>query len=81
MNRIFIKKHIVPLSILCFVMMYTILVTLKPSFLYNRDGTFREFGLGRSKNTIIPIWLMAIVLAVLSYVGLLYYIALPRILR
>ena len=81
MNRIFIKKHIVPLSILCFVMMYTILVTLKPSFLYNRDGTFREFGLGRSKNTIIPIWLMAIVLAVLSYVGLLYYIAIPRIFR
>ncbi len=81
MNRIFIKKHIVPLSIVCFIMMYTILVMMKPSFLYNRDGTFREFGLARSKNTIIPIWLMAIVLAVLSYVGLLYYIALPRIIR
>ena len=76
MNRIFIKKHIVPLSIVCFIMMYTILVMMKPSFLYNRDGTFREFGLARSKNTIIPIWLMAIVLAcvILCWTLVLYCI-------
>lgn len=81
MNRIFIKKHIVPLSIVCFLIIYGIMITTKPSFLYNRDGSLREFGMGRTKNTIIPIWLMSIFLAVLCYISLLYYIALPRILR
>ena len=81
MNRIFIKKHIVPLSVVCFLIIYGIMIIMKPSFLYNRDGSLREFGMGRTKNTIIPIWLMSIFIAVLSYIGLMYYIALPRILR
>jgi hypothetical protein len=49
-----------------------------PSFLYNEDGSLREFGIGYSSKTILPIWLLAIILGILSYVTV-YYISLPAV--
>jgi hypothetical protein len=52
---------------------------IKPSFLYNINGTLRDFGLGYEKKTILPAWLITFVLAILSYLAVLYYLAAPKI--
>ena len=38
-----------------------------PHFLYNEDGSLRQFGIGYKKKTVIPNWLVALVLAIFSY--------------
>jgi hypothetical protein len=49
-----------------------------PSFIYNQDGSLREFGIGYSSKTVLPIWLIAIVLGILSYVAV-YYVSRPAV--
>ena len=48
---------------------------LKPKFLYKNDGSIREFGIGTKNKTILPIWLLSIVLGILCYLFVIYYIA------
>lgn len=72
MYRSFIKKHIISLSILLFILGFYLLQQLAPSFLYKKNGHIRQFGIGYKKKTIIPIWLVALVLAILSYVTIRY---------
>lgn len=79
MNRIFIRKHIVTISILLFVAIFLIISAIKPNFLYNKDGTLREFGLGYRNKTVIPMWSVVIILATLSYLGVMYYLVYPKI--
>jgi hypothetical protein len=73
MNKLFIHKHITTLSILLFLVIYIIINRMKPSFLYNNDGSLREFGLGLKRKTVIPVWIMSIFLSILSYFLLMYY--------
>ncbi len=79
MNRNFIRKNIISISIVIFVILYTLIIAIKPGFLYNNDGTLREFGLGFRKKTVIPVWLLSIILAIVSYFSVLYYIAVPKL--
>jgi len=67
--KIYMDFH-TSLSILLFVFLYAILNYVKPSFLFEPDGSIREFGIGREKKTIIPVWLMVLILAFLSYLGI-----------
>ena len=73
MNKQFINKHITTLSIILFLIFFVSLNVMKPHFLVNKDGSLREFGLGFKKKTIIPVWIMAIFLSILSYFMLMYY--------
>ncbi len=77
--RNFIKKHIISFSILIFIFVYLIINHLQPSFLYTKDGNLRPFGLGYKNKTVLPLWLISIVIAILSYVMVLYWLALPKI--
>ena len=79
MNRIFIRKHINSIAILIFLLLFFSLNFCKPSFLYNEDGSFREFGIGYSKKTVIPIWLIAIIFGIFSYLGVLYFLTYPKL--
>ena len=56
-------------SIILFVIMISIIQYIKPACLYNQNGSFKVFGLGYRNKTIVPIWLVVLVLAILSYVG------------
>jgi hypothetical protein len=47
---------------------------MKPDFLYNKDGSIREFGVGYKNKTIFPVWLLSIVLGILCYVTILAYV-------
>ena len=77
--RNFIKKNIISFSVIVFVLVYVIIIKLKPNFLYTRDGTLRSFGLGYKNKTIIPLWLDAIIISILSYIVILYWLTFPSI--
>ncbi len=73
-----IRNNLAGTAILLYVVVFMLIQYANPSFLYNEDGSLREFGIGYSSKTIIPIWLLAIILGILSYVTV-YYISLPAV--
>jgi lysylphosphatidylglycerol synthetase-like protein (DUF2156 family) len=46
-----------------------VLLVIKPQFMFQEDGRWKEFGIGRdqSRFTYMPLWLFAILWAVVSY--------------
>jgi hypothetical protein len=38
------------------------------------DGSFREFGVGYKNKTVIPIWVVSIIIAILCYLAISYYL-------
>ena len=73
------QKNTTIVSILVFLVIFVTIQTFKPKFLYNNDGSIREFGIGYKNKTILPIWLLSIVLGILSYVFVLYYLSRPSL--
>lgn len=59
-------------SICIFLVLIFIIHWTKPRLLYNENGGFRQFGIGYKQKTVIPIWIVAIVLAILSYLLVFY---------
>ena len=80
MLRTFTRNNTTLVSIVIFLVIFGIVQLLKPSFLYNNDGSLREFGVGYKNRTILPLWLFSIVLGILTYVLVLYYLTYPRIM-
>ncbi len=78
MNRLFIRRNATSVAIFVFVVLFCIVQTVEPAFLYNRDGSLREFGLGSYNKTIIPLWLVSLILAIFSYLFVLYYLTYPK---
>lgn len=74
-----LRTHITTISIVIFFMVYCYLNYLKPAFLYNKNGTLREFGVGFKKKTVVPLWLITIFIAIMSYFSVLYYIESPHV--
>lgn len=74
MFKQFIRKNVPLVSIILFIIIFGVIQMMKPSFLYNPDGSLREFGIGYKNKTILPVWLLSIVLGILSYVLVLFYI-------
>jgi len=70
-----IRNNLAGAAIVLYVVVFMSVQYMNPSFLYNEDGSLREFGIGYSSKTILPIWLVAILLGILSYVTV-YYISL-----
>ena len=69
-----IRENLPLVSIIIFVILFAIIQMYKPAFLYNTDGSLREFGVGYRNNTILPMWLLSIVLGILIYISLMYYV-------
>lgn len=80
MNRNYIKEHIPLVSIGLFLFIFIALQMIKPSFLYNRNGSIREFGIGYKNKTIFPLWLMSLVLGILCYLAVMYYVTYPKLM-
>lgn len=55
---------------LLYLMGISAVLILKPELMFSKDGTWKEFGLGRNKHkyTWMPFWLFAIMWAIISYV-------------
>lgn len=74
MYKTYIRENITLVSIFLFVIIFGIIQLMKPACFYNRDGSIREFGIGYRNKTILPIWLLSLVLGILCYLAVLYYI-------
>ncbi len=72
MLKIFTKNNTTLVSIILFLVIFSIIQIIKPSFLYNNNGSLREFGVGYKNKTILPLWLFSIVLGILTYVLVSY---------
>ncbi len=61
------KNNGILTSIILFFFFFLITIYSKPGFIFNRDGTLKNFGLGLNTNSVISIEIIVIVLAILSY--------------
>ena len=74
MVKTVVRKHVVSISILIYISIYMLIMYLKPGFLFQKNGSLREFGIGYRNKTIIPVWFIAIFIATLSYFSVMYYV-------
>ena len=56
-----IKMAIIGFAIICFA-----LYNVKPEFMFDRDNSFKQFGLTRDK-TIYPLWLVTLLSGIIIY--------------
>jgi hypothetical protein len=78
MYRSFVRRNLNSVAIAIFIISFSIVQVIQPSFLYDERGCLRPFGLGRKSKTVLPNWIVAIVLALFSYLLVLYYLAVPK---
>lgn len=54
---------------LLYLLGVSIVLTIKPEFMFTKEGKWKEFGLGRNKHnyTWFPFWLFTILWAIISY--------------
>jgi hypothetical protein len=71
-NQFISREALSFIAVFIFIILFGIINAFRPSIIYNRDLSFRRFGIGYKNKTVIPIWLMSIVLAILVYVGVTY---------
>jgi hypothetical protein len=79
MNRNYIRENITLVAVMLFVIIFGLIQMIKPACFYNKDGSIREFGVGYKNKTILPIWLLSIILGILCYLAVMYYLAYPRL--
>jgi uncharacterized membrane protein YidH (DUF202 family) len=80
MYRNLIRENITLVSVVLFIVIFGIIQMMKPVCFYNRDGSIREFGVGYRNKTILPIWLLSLILGILCYLSVLYFVSYPKII-
>jgi len=73
MFKQFVRGHTLSVALIFYLFLYSLVLVYKPAFLYNTDGSLRQFGLGFRRKTVVPIWLFSIVLAIVAYFLVLTY--------
>ena len=79
MNKNYIRENITLVAVILFVIIFGSIQLLKPACFYNKNGSVREFGVGYKNKTILPIWLLSIVLGISCYLAVMYYITYPKL--
>ena len=79
MNRNYIKENITLVAIILFIIIFGTIQLMKPACFYNKDGSIREFGIGYRNKTILPIWLLSLLLGILCYLAVMYYVSHPKL--
>ena len=54
------------ITIISYIIVILILYIIKPKYMFTDDGNLKHFGL-KKNNTIIPIWLFAIIISLFIY--------------
>jgi len=78
MLRQFVVTNINLVSIIVFLLLFAIILVIKPNIMFDKNGKPREFGIGYKNKTILPLWLAVIILAIVSYLAVLCYINFKR---
>lgn len=71
---LYFQKYKLHISIILFLMIFFTVQYFKPHFLYDKDGSIKQFGLGYSRKTIFPVWLFSIYLGILTYILVLIFV-------
>ena len=66
-KNFYISMNHLTIAILLFIIMFSIIHFSKPILLYNTDGSLRQFGIGYRRRTVVPLWLVVILLSILAY--------------
>jgi quinol-cytochrome oxidoreductase complex cytochrome b subunit len=71
-----LRLYKVPIAVFIFLICFGAFHLFKPAFAYQENGAYRPFGVGYKHKTVIPIWSIAIILAIFSYLlvlmGIMY---------
>ena len=70
-----IRQNKISVSIVFFIISLYFIHLIKPNIIYNSDGSYKSFGIGFKNKTVVPIWLVSVILAIFSYL-FVYYICL-----
>jgi hypothetical protein len=63
------------LVLIVYILLYSIVIFFKPEIIFNTNkNCTRQFGVGYKNTTILPLWLVSILIAILSYFIVLYII-------
>ena len=60
------KNFRIQLAFVIYLILMAIIIILKPSHMYNTDGTLKQFGSGPTK-TLFPLWFIIFLGAFVSY--------------
>jgi hypothetical protein len=66
-NQYISREALSVIAVFIFLILFGIINAFRPSVIYNKDLSFRRFGIGYKNKTVIPIWMLSIVLAILVY--------------
>ena len=66
------KDNMIYVAIFVFIALFGLVNAFRPSIIYNRDLSFRRFGIGYKNKSVLPIWLFSIVLSIVVYVAAMY---------
>jgi len=80
MYKNYIRENITLVSVVLFIIIFGFIQMMKPACFYNKDGSIREFGIGYKNKTILPIWLLSLVLGILCYLAVMYYVTYSRLI-
>jgi len=75
MYKRYIRENITLVAVVLFITIFGTIQMFKPLCLYNKDGSIREFGIGYRNKTILPIWLLSLVLGIMCYLFVMFYIS------
>jgi len=73
-NKSFVRVNKTSIAICIFLVLFLAIHVAKPAIFYTPEGGFREFGVGYKQKTVVPIWIAAIFLAILSYLAVMYFL-------
>ena len=74
MNYIrFVRSHKLSTAISIFITLMIFIHFINPQIIFNKNGGFRQFGIGYREKTVLPIWFATILIAILSYLAVLFY--------
>jgi hypothetical protein len=74
MLRQFVIQNINLVSVVLFLLLFALIMYIKPTIIFDKTGKPREFGIGYKNKTILPLWLTVIILAIVSYLAILCFI-------
>jgi hypothetical protein len=75
MLKNYVRENAPLAAIILFLFIFGSIQMLKPTCFYNKDGSIRHFGVGYRNKTILPIWLLSIILGILCYLAVLVFIS------
>ena len=79
MLKNYVRENAPLAAIILFLFIFGSIQMIKPLCFYNKDGSIRHFGVGYKNKTILPIWLLSIILGILCYLAVLVYVSSSKI--